>query len=111
MVEIYYDPHADAIREMARICAALVARGAPAGEGELARSILDKLTEGKALSNAERRALTQLRATYGGDPGRASSGAAAAGAIDPQEEEAQRWEDEGGAVGQPDPATDPPVEA
>jgi hypothetical protein len=111
MVEIYDDPHADAIREMARICAILVECGAPARDGELARSILDKLTEGTPLSGAERRALTQLRATYGGDPARGSGAAAAAGAIDPQEEEAQRWEDEGGAIGSPAPATDPPVEA
>jgi hypothetical protein len=111
MVEIYYDPYAEGIREMARICAVLVERGAPARDGELARSILDKLTEGTALSGAERRALTHLRATYGADPARGSSAAAAEGAIDPEEEEAQRWEDEGGAIGQPDPAIDPPVEA
>jgi hypothetical protein len=109
MVEIYYDPHADAIREMARICAVLVERGAPARDGELARSILDKLTEGTVLSGAERRALTQLRATYGRDPAR--GGSAVEGAIEPEEEAAQRWEDEGGAIGLPDPAIDPPVEA
>ena len=111
MVEIYYDPYADAIREMARICAVLVERGAPARDGELARSILDALTEGRSLSGAERRALTHLRATYAADPARGSSAAAAERAIDPEEEEAQRWEDEGGAIGASKPATDPPVEA
>jgi hypothetical protein len=111
MVEIYYDPYADVIREMARICAVMVERGAPARDGELARSILDKLTEGTALSGAERQALTHLRATYGTDPAQGSSAGAAGGAIDPEEEAAERWEDEGGAIESPDPATDPPVEA
>src|SRR5438552_3095428 len=66
---------------------------------------------GRPPSGAERRALTHLRATYAADPARGSSAAAAERAIDPEEEEAQRWEDEGGAIGASKPATDPPVEA
>src|SRR5438093_12758226 len=79
MVEIYYDPYADAIREMARICAVLVERGAPARERALARSILDKLTDGTALSGDERRALARLRASYDGAQARNGSPARAGG--------------------------------
>lgn len=112
MVDIYYDPHEHTVRDVAHLCAVLLELGARSEDREQARAILDTLTEGSALSVAERQALTRLRATYGGDPASQGGPAAATGpAIEPQANAAQRWEDEGGAVRPHDPAGDPPVEA
>ena len=112
MVEIYYDPHGETFREIARLCALLGERGARARDAEQARSILARLTEGQSLSDDDHRTLTRLRAAYGRARGpRGSSGEDIVRAIAPEDEAAQRWENEGGAVPPHGPATDPPVEA
>ena len=69
MPDIYYDPHADALREIADLNLALVARKGRKSDGERLRAMLRQLVEGGALSQSDQTELSGIRSRYGADVG------------------------------------------
>ena len=64
MPNIYYDPYADALREIAELNAAVAASEGDAKDGEALRGMLRHLVEGGTLSQEDERQLSTLRARY-----------------------------------------------
>ncbi len=64
MPNIYYDPYADALREIAELNAAVAASKGEAQDGELLRAMLKRLVEGGTLSQDDERRLSGLRERY-----------------------------------------------
>ena len=64
MPNIYYDPYADALREIAELNAAVAASEGDAKDGELLKGMLRRLVEGGTLSQADERELGVLRGRY-----------------------------------------------
>ena len=64
MPNIYYDPYADALREIAELNAAVAASEGDAKDGEVLRTMLKHLVEGGTLSQDDERRLTTLRERY-----------------------------------------------
>lgn len=61
---IYYDPYADALREIAELNAAVVASKGDAQDGEQLRAMLKHLVEGGTLSLDDERRLSKFRERY-----------------------------------------------
>jgi hypothetical protein len=61
---IYYDPYADALREIADLNAAVAASEGDAKDGELVKTMLKHLVEGGTLSQEDERQLSTLRGRY-----------------------------------------------
>ena len=64
MPNIYYDPYADALREIAELNAAVAASKGQAQDGEQLRAMLKHLVEGGNLSQDDERRLSGLRERY-----------------------------------------------
>ena len=64
MPNIYYDPYADALREIAELNAAVAASQGDAKDGELVKTMLRHLVEGGTLSQEDERQLSTLRGRY-----------------------------------------------
>ncbi len=64
MPNIYYDPYADALREIAELNAAVAASEGDAKDGEVLKAMLKHLVEGGTLSQEDERRLTTLRGRY-----------------------------------------------
>lgn len=64
MPNIYYDPYADALREIAELNAAVATSKGEAQDGELLRAMLKHLVEGGTLSQDDERRLSGLRERY-----------------------------------------------
>jgi hypothetical protein len=65
-VDIYYDPQAHTIQEVADLHALLTGTG-ERGEGEQVRAILKKLVDGEPLGGDEDLTLKRLRLKYAAD--------------------------------------------
>ena len=61
---IYYDPYADALREIAELNAAVAASEGDVKDGEVVRAMLKHLVEGGTLSQDDERRLRTLRERY-----------------------------------------------
>jgi hypothetical protein len=61
---IYYDPYADALREIAELNAAVAASQGDAKDGEVLKTMLRHLVEGGDLSQDDERQLSVLRGRY-----------------------------------------------
>jgi hypothetical protein len=61
---IYYDPYADALREIAELNAAVAGSEGDAKDGETLKAMLRHLVEGGTLSQDDERQLSILRARY-----------------------------------------------
>lgn len=64
MPNIYYDPYADALREIAELNAAVASAAGEAKDGEVLKGMLRRLVEGGTLSQADERELSLLRERY-----------------------------------------------
>ena len=64
MPNIYYDPYADALREIAELNAAVAASGGDAKDGERLRTMLRHLVDGGTLTKEDERELSGLRSRY-----------------------------------------------